>query len=158
MVAGAAGWINRSGDPASASRRIRPCIGAASGSAPAMLGVFLLGACQTTPPQDYVEYHAGQDAVTIAERISRNVGACWFGGDRPAFADYSYAPELSSSSRPRVLIVEKANPIGLPRLVIEVRAAERGADVRVFGPLMATEEARSIDDDVRRWTGGARDC
>ena len=104
-------------------------------------------------------FHAGQDHVTVAERIARNVGACWFDGKHAAFAEYSYAPELNSfSSRPRVLIVPKEKPHELPLLVIEIAKAKRGSDVKLFGPLMATGEAENIRRDVSRWTGGARDC
>jgi hypothetical protein len=124
----------------------------------ALLSSVLLAACQTVE-ENYIQYHANQDALTIAERIANHVGTCWFGEDgNAAFAEYSYAPELSSSTRPRVLIVHKKDPEGLPQLVIEVLKAKRGSDVRLFGPLMGTAQASTIQDDVRRWTGGARDC
>ena len=47
----------------------------------------LLGACQT-PSKDYAEFHSSQDPVATASRITENVGACWFGGERAAFAEY----------------------------------------------------------------------
>ena len=43
-------------------------------------------------------------------------------------------------------------------LIIEVLKAKHGTDVRLFGPLMQSGEAESIRNDVKRWTGGARDC
>jgi hypothetical protein len=120
---------------------------------------LLLGACKTSQPIDYTLLHAHQEPVAMASHISERVGACWFGGDRPAFAEYSYAPELNSfSDRPRVLIVDKSNPTGLPQLVIEVVKAKRGSDVKLFGPLMSSGEASAIYRDVGRWAGGARDC
>lgn len=124
---------------------------------PAGIAFAALSACQTAP-QDYVSLHANQDAVTIAKRIAGNVGACWFDGDRAAFADLSYTPELSSDARPRILVVSKDDPAGLPQLVIEVKKARRGSDVRFFGPLMATSEAERINRDVTRWTGGGTGC
>ena len=61
----------------------------------------------------------------------------------------SYAPELTSySNRPRVLIVPKKEPHGLPQLVIEATAAKRGTSVKLFGPLMGTAEAPAITRDV----------
>ena len=76
-----------------------------------------------------------------------------------AFAEYSYAPELTSySNRPRVLIVPKKEPHGLPQLVIEATAAKRGTSVKLFGPLMGTAEAPAITRDVERWAGGASGC
>jgi hypothetical protein len=118
--------------------------------------VFLLAACQTTP-KDYIEFHAGLDSTTVADHITGMVRMCWFGGNRKAFADYSYAPEAGSSST-RVLIVPKDAPHGLPALIIDIRKAKRGTDVRLFGPLMQTGDADPIRRDVMRWTGGARDC
>ncbi len=119
--------------------------------------VALLAACQTAP-QGYVLLHANQKPLDVAERIANNVGTCWFNGGRKAFAESSYAPELSSSQRPRVLIVDKADPTGLPQLVIEVVSAKRGSDVRLFGPLMDTGEADRIRRDVGFWAGGGRTC
>ncbi len=121
-------------------------------------GVLLLAGCQSAPT-DYLAFESRQEPVTVAARIAENVGACWFGGERPAFADFSYAPELASvANRPRVLIVEKADPTGLPRLVIEAVEADRGASVKLFGPLMGTAEAPAIRRDVERWAGGASGC
>lgn len=119
--------------------------------------VALLAACQTAP-QGYVLMHANQQPIDVAERIANNVGSCWFNGSRRAFAEYSYAPELSSTRRPRVLIVDKTDPAGLPKLVIEVESAKRGSDVRLFGPLMETGEADRIRRDVGFWAGGGRTC
>ena len=121
------------------------------------LAALAVAACQTTEG-NYIQYHANQDPLNLAEHIANHVGTCWFGEGDTAFAEYSYAPELSSSTRPRVLLVNKSDPEGLPHLVIEVLKAKRGSDVRLFGPLMATERAPTIQEDVQRWTGGARDC
>ncbi len=122
----------------------------------AALGL-LLAACQTSAPTDYVEFHAGQDSDTVASHIAERVGACWFTGKRKAFDGYSYAPEAGSTST-RILIVPKDAPHERPALIVDVRGAKRGTDVRLFGPLMQTGEADSIRHDVLRWTGGARDC
>lgn len=122
----------------------------------------LLAACQTGgggETRDYTEFRSAQDPGRVAARIAENVRACWFGGAKPAFAQYSYAPELNSfSNRPRVLIVRKVDPGGLPKLVIEASASGHGASVKLFGPLMASAEAPAIKRDVERWTAGATDC
>lgn len=125
----------------------------------ASIFVFL-AACQSAPPPvDYAEFRSSQDPGAVAARIADNVGACWFAGGRDTFAAYSYTPELTSySNRPRVLVVEKANPTGLPKLVIEVTDVGRGASVKLFGPLMATAEAAAISRDVGRWAGGSTGC
>jgi len=119
--------------------------------------VLFLAACQTAP-QGYVLLHANQNPVNAAKHIADMVGDCWFGDGNSYFADYSYAPELSSSERPRVLIVEKSDPAGLPKLVIEVVREKRGSDIRLFGPLMENDQAERIRDDVAFWAGGGRIC
>ena len=117
----------------------------------------LLAGCKTTPPTDYIQFHAGQDPATVGSHLTERVGACWFGGQRKAFEGASYAPEAGSTST-RILIVPKEAPHGLPMLIVEVRDAKRGTDVRLFGPLMQGDDAEAIRRDVMRWTGGARDC
>ena len=120
---------------------------------------LLLAACQSRGPVDYSEFRSSDEPSATAVRIAEQVGACWFGGDRPAFAEYSYAPELNSfSDRPRVLIVPKSDPTGLPRLVVEASPSEGGSSVKLFGPLMASAEAPAISRDVGRWAGGATGC
>jgi hypothetical protein len=115
-------------------------------------------ACQTAP-KDYAEFGSRQDPVTTAARIAENVGACWFADSRVAFADYSYAPELTSySGRPRVLIVPADDPAGLPVLVMEASREDRETRVKLFGPLMASAEASAITRDVERWASGATGC
>ncbi len=116
-----------------------------------------LVSCQSSP-QGYVLLHANQTPVNAAKHISDKVGDCWFSEGSSRFADYSYAPELSSSERPRVLIVDKSDPGGLPQLVIEVVREKRGADIRLFGPLMDSGHAERIRDDVAFWAGGGRTC
>ncbi|MGH6922625.1 MAG: hypothetical protein ACRED5_02545 [Propylenella sp.] len=120
--------------------------------------LLLLAACQTGAPQGYVLLHANQDPVSAARQISDKVGECWFGEGNSRFADYVYAPELSSSERPRVLIVSKSDPTGLPQLVIEIVRAKRGSDVRLFGPVMEGSEAERIRGEVAFWAGGGRTC
>ena len=128
---------------------------------PALAVASLLAACQTpvTPHRDYAEFGAAQDPTTVASHIADRVGACWFKANRPGFAGLSYAPELNSyANHPRVLIVPKKAPHELPRLVIEVTRTARGSSVKLFGPLMATPEARPIARDVQAWVGGSSGC
>ena len=122
--------------------------------------MLLPAACQTAAPtRDYAEFRSSGGPGATAAALSENVAACWFGGSRPAFAGLIYVPELAShSDRPRVLIVAKSDPTGLPKLVIEASPAAGGASVKLFGPLMATAEAAAISRDVARWAGGASGC
>jgi hypothetical protein len=117
-----------------------------------------LAACATRAP-DYLEYAAYQDTNTVANRIAARVGACWFDDGDDAFARFAYAPELSSfSGKPRILIVPKENPAGLPQLVIEVSQGKRATVVKLFGPLLATSRGSAIQRDVERWADGGTDC
>jgi hypothetical protein len=119
--------------------------------------VFFTAACQTTQ-QGYVLLHAGQDPLDVAQNIANKVGTCWFKRKSSAFKDLSYAPELSSPDRPRVLLVDASDPGGLPKLVIEAVKAKRGTDIRLFGPLMDTDNASRIRRDVAFWAGGGHTC
>jgi len=117
-----------------------------------------LTACTTRAP-DYLEYAAYQDTNTVASRIAERVGACWFKDGNNAFSRFAYAPELNSfSGKPRILIVPKADPAGLPQLVIEVSDGARATVVKLFGPLLATSRGTSIQRDVERWADGGMDC
>ncbi len=123
----------------------------------AALALFL-AACATRAP-DYLEYAAYQDTNTVAARIAERVGACWFADGNDAFSRFAYAPELNShSNRPRILIVPKDDPAGLPQLVIEVSQGKRVTVVKLFGPLLATARGTAIQRDVERWADGGMDC
>ena len=117
-----------------------------------------LAACATGAP-DYLEYAAYQDTNSVAKRIAERVGACWFAGGNDAFSRFSYAPELNSfSGKPRILIVPKADPAGLPQLVIAVSKGKRATIVKLFGPLLATARGSAIQRDVERWADGGTEC
>ena len=128
----------------------------AAGCAAAL--ALTLAACTTRAP-DYLEYAAYQDTNTVAKRIAERVGACWFADGNDAFARFAYAPELNSfSGKPRILLVPKADPAGLPKLVIEVSDGKRATIVKLFGPLLATARGSAIQRDVERWADGRTDC
>ncbi len=117
-----------------------------------------LSACATRAP-DYLEYAAYQDTNSVAIRIADRVGTCWFDGDNDTFAGFAYAPELNSfSGKPRILIVPKNDPAGLPQLVIEVSTGKRTTVVKLFGPLLATSRGTAIQADVERWADGGTQC
>ena len=117
-----------------------------------------LAACTTRAP-DYLEYAAHQDTNTVAARIAERVGACWFTGGNRSFSRFAYAPELNSfSGRPRILVVPKADPAGLPQLVIEVSKGKLATVVKLFGPLLASRHGTAIQRDVERWADGGTEC
>ncbi|HEX2256366.1 MAG TPA: hypothetical protein VHG92_06640 [Afifellaceae bacterium] len=115
--------------------------------------------CGTAARQDYLNYRANEEPTRLAARLTERVRSCWFAEDEQGFAGHLYVPELNSfSGRPRILIVRASEPTGLPRLVIQAAAANSGAEVRLFGPMLGETPGRRIERDVARWVGGARDC
>ena len=119
----------------------------------------LLAACQSPPEKDYVEFRAASDPTNVASALSERMAECWFEAGRAEFADFIYAPELNSyAGRPRVLVVARADPGGLPKLVVEASKADRGTSVRLFGPLLATASGPRIAADLGRWTAGSPAC
>ena len=117
-----------------------------------------LAACTTRAP-DYLEYAAYQDTNIVASRIAERVGTCWFNRGNTSFSRFAYAPELNSfSGKPRILIVPKDDPAGLPQLVIEVSKGSQATVVKLFGPLLATARSSAIQRDVERWADSGTDC
>jgi hypothetical protein len=120
---------------------------------------LLLAGCQSVPKKDYLEFNAASDPTNVASALSERMAECWFGADRADFADFIYAPELNSyAGRPRVLVVSRADPGGLPKLVVEASKAKRGTSVRLFGPLLSTASGPGISADVGRWVTGQDGC
>lgn len=127
----------------------------AAGAAAALL----LAGCQAAPKKDYVEFTAASDPTNVASALSERMAECWFKAGRAEFADFIYAPELNSyAGRPRVLVVARADPGGLPKLVVEAAKAKRGTSVRLFGPLLSTASGPRITADIGRWTAGSAGC
>jgi len=76
-----------------------------------------------------------QSPQTLMVHVAKRMQACWFKKNDPAFRNYRLATEVNSyAGKPRVLIVPKNNPAGLPKLVVQ--AERRGAQniLSTFGP------------------------
>ncbi|SEQ06993.1 hypothetical protein SAMN05216548_102311 [Faunimonas pinastri] len=100
--------------------------------------------------KDYLEYTAASDPT---DNVVENIRACWFQGNRPAFAGLSYTPE-SYANHPRVLIVPRSDPTGLPKLVVDIN----GTQVRAYGPLLGTSEGPTITQNLQKWIAGGSGC
>ncbi|MBZ8134697.1 hypothetical protein [Afifella sp. IM 167] len=117
----------------------------------------LLAAC-SSGAKDYLSYSAGSEPHAVASRIADAMRQCWFAGDA-AFSGFIYAPEINSySGRPRILILRKGEPGGLPQLVVGAEADGRGSEVKLFGPLLATASGPRIRADIARWSAGNTTC
>jgi hypothetical protein len=118
-----------------------------------------LSACQSTTAPGVFAVRAGDPPYQAATRISHAIGRCWFGPGEAAFADYLYTPETDAyAGRPRVLIVPRSNPNGLPLLIVEASEAKGRTQIETYGPLLGGSESARIRADVARWAGGAEGC
>lgn len=125
--------------------------------AAAGLAGLLLSACATST--NYLEYRPKGSPQVVADRLLTSIRACWFAEGEAGFADYAFEPELAShSNRPRILIVRKSEPGGLPQLVVEASRENRRTSVKLFGPLLATPLGPRIRADIDRWSGGQSGC
>ena len=91
--------------------------------------------------------------------VAKQVQACWFRKKDPAVKGYTMASELDSySGKPRILIVPRSNPGGLPKLVAQ--AERSGGKVRfsTFGPLLDTSDGPRLEASLRSWSRGSRSC
>ena len=92
-------------------------------------------------------------------KIARQAQTCWFVNKDPAFAKYRMATELNSpAGRPRILIVPKNNPKGLPTLVVQAERIVGIAGVSTFGPLLDTKDGPRIQNSISNWAGGSTGC
>ena len=72
---------------------------------------------------------------------------CWL--PTPAYAGYRMADERNSAAK-RVLLVDRDDPRGLPKLVTQAS----GSGVSVFGPLATPARTAKI----RAWSRGSTAC
>ena len=92
-------------------------------------------------------------------RVAKQAQACWFGAKDPAFRPYRLAVEVNSHvGRPRILVVPRNRPSGLPKLVAQ--AERRGArnTFTAFGPLLQTSQGPRLRASLNRWAGGSTTC
>ena len=118
----------------------------------------LAAACQSTPngPGNF-SLASSDAALPVMERIALTARECWFRSGDPQFAEFRMAPELVSfSGRPRILLVPRNNPNGLPLAVIE--ATGTNTTINVYGPALARPVGNRIRTDVARWSAGPTAC
>ena len=117
----------------------------------AALAAILLSGCQSSPgPSATGSFNEAHGLYTA---LTGTMKTCWFSGD-PAFSAYIYSPEINAGT-PRILIVPKSEPTGLPLLVVETRGQ---ASADYYGPLLASGSGPRIRADLDRWIRGGREC
>jgi hypothetical protein len=124
-----------------------------------ILTLISLTACQASGPAGEFELSVKQKPRKLMLTISRNVQNCWFKGANPNFRKFRMANELNSyAGMPRLLLVPKNNPTGLPSLVVQAQSKDNLTRLHVFGPLLATNAGKTISADLKNWTSGKTTC
>ncbi|MEL7401456.1 MAG: hypothetical protein AAFN68_12930 [Pseudomonadota bacterium] len=122
----------------------------------ALFAALMLASCQNAPPP---KVQASQTPRALMLNVGKQIQTCWFKRKDPAFRTYRMADELNSyTGKPRVLIVPKNNPGGLPKLVAE--AQKTGGSVRFssYGPLIDGPNGPRFSAALRSWARGSKSC
>jgi len=131
---------------------------------PVIAGMFILASCNGKEPPVSTSMNTKQNPESAVADIAKVVQKCWFQSGDKAFAAYRMANEVSShSGKPRILLVPRRNPGGLPLLVVQAEnkgttSTGRFTNINAFGPLLNTSERDRILGDVNRWSRGDTQC
>ncbi|MEP1207903.1 MAG: hypothetical protein ABJM29_18925 [Rhizobiaceae bacterium] len=118
-----------------------------------LVPLIALAACTQTTRQETTSPRATM--VNVAKQVQ----ACWFAKNDPAMKGYTLAPEINSyTGKPRILIVPKSNPGGLPKLVAQAERKNGRTSFTTFGPLLSTSDGPRLNASLRAWSQGARTC
>ena len=94
--------------------------------------------------------------------VAKQTQACWFAKGTaadPALKGYIMAPEVNShTGKPRILIVPKNDPGGLPKLVTQAETLQGRTSFTTFGPLLATADGPRLDASLRAESRGSKTC
>ena len=96
--------------------------------------------------------------------IAKAAQKCWFQSKDRAFNGLRLSSEVNShAGRPRILLVKKSDPRGLPQLVVQAQKAGSGTSgnytrIESFGPLLQTRSGIRINVDISRWSTGNTSC
>ncbi|MFK7901814.1 MAG: hypothetical protein AB8B49_03125 [Nitratireductor sp.] len=124
--------------------------------------LFIFTSCQSDTPASTtgaLTLTSKDDAKSTIVAIAKAAQTCWFKSKDPAFKTYRLATEVNShSGRPRILLVPKNKPSGLPKLVIEGQTQNARTTINAFGPLLSGALGARINQDVQRWAIGKKDC
>lgn len=123
-----------------------------------MLALLLLAACTpAAPPAPKVT--APKTAKAMMVGVALRVQQCWFKKADPALKPYRMAAEINSfSGQPRILIVPRKNPEGLPKLVAQAKGTGGTIKYTRFGPLLSTADGPRLGRQLDRWAAGETTC
>ena len=123
----------------------------------AILGAALLTACNTAsePSAPVVAAPKVERPVDLMARVAKRAQACWYARKDRRLAGTRLAAELDSySGKPRILIVPRNAPQGLPKLVAEAQRVGGRNRFQRYGPLLDAKLAADLD----RWAAGNPSC
>ncbi|MEM8750071.1 MAG: hypothetical protein AAGF28_07205 [Pseudomonadota bacterium] len=101
----------------------------------------------------------GESVQALMARVARQVQICWFKAKDPTFTKYKMATELDSfSGRPRILIVPRNKPTGLPQLVAQAERKSGRNTFTTFGPLLSGAEGPRLNASLAKWANGTVTC
>lgn len=124
-----------------------------------LLGLSTLPACQTGGPVEGLHLTTGTTPVVIIAAIGKSMQKCWFKTGNPVFKVFRLANESNSyAGRPRLLLVPKNKPTGLPSLVVQAEKANGATKIQAFGPLLSTKSGQFISSDLKNWASGSSAC
>lgn len=117
-----------------------------------------LAACQSEPVGGPLSIEVAAASPTSILQVVNEAGQrCWIRSNERAFRKYRLIPELDTiAGTPRILLVEKSDVTGRPKLVIE--SAGSPITVSTYGPAVRTRLGTRVNADIIRWSTGDTRC
>lgn len=125
----------------------------------ALLLLLVLTACNQSGSGALTPKPKLQSPQSLMVHVAKRMQACWFAKKDSAFRRYRLASEVNSyAGKPRVLIVPKNNPAGLPKLVVQAERKGGRNVLSTFGPLLDGKDGPRLRNSVTKWARGANSC
>jgi hypothetical protein len=123
-----------------------------------------IAACQQGEPSQNLSINTAQKPAIAVAAVAKVAQKCWFKSGDSNFKGMRMSNEVNSfSGRPRILIVKRSDPNGLPLLVVQAEtkgdaSSGKYTNLQTFGPLLQTSNGKRISGDVSRWAKGNKAC
>jgi hypothetical protein len=116
-----------------------------------------LTGCTQTPTAPLLSQ--GRSPLDVMTLVAKGSQKCWFDGKNATFLPFRMADERGShSGRPRILVVPKNNPGGLPKLVVQAERTGGQTRVSAFGPLLTGAGGAKLSGQINSWAAGSDAC
>ena len=125
-----------------------------------LVSSLFLAACTQTQKVPISSGSSGQlSPQSVMVRVAKQMQLCWFKKRDPALKKYKMASELDSySGQPRVLIVPRNRPTGLPKLVAQAQKKGGRTQFTTFGPLLNSKDGPRLNASLNAWAKGQKSC